>query len=73
MKRYKTVDDYISASDQWGDALQQLRKIILTTGLIEVIKWGFPVYTLNGKNVVGLGSFKSYVGIWFFSRCVFER
>ena len=23
-------------------------------------------YTVNGKNVVGMGAFKSYVGIWFF-------
>jgi uncharacterized protein YdeI (YjbR/CyaY-like superfamily) len=32
----------------------------------ETVKWGAPCYTINGKNVVGLGSFKSYVGLWFF-------
>lgn len=30
-------------------------------------KWGGPVYTINKKNVVGIGGFKSYVGIWFFN------
>ena len=32
----------------------------------ETIKWGAPVYTFGGKNIVGIGGFKSYVGIWFF-------
>ncbi len=32
----------------------------------ETIKWGAPVYTLDYKNIVGLGAFKSYVGLWFF-------
>ena len=26
----------------------------------------FPVYTVDNKNVAGLGAFKSYVCIWFF-------
>ena len=43
-----------------------LREIIRSTELIETLKWGGPVYTLGGKNVVGIGSFKSYVGLWFF-------
>jgi uncharacterized protein YdeI (YjbR/CyaY-like superfamily) len=30
------------------------------------MKWGFPVYTSNGKNIAGAGSFSSYFGIWFF-------
>jgi len=38
----------------------------LITELEETIKWGSPVYCLNGKNIVGLGAFKSYVGLWLF-------
>ena len=38
----------------------------METELLETIKWGVPVYTLNDKNVLGMGAFKSYVGIWFF-------
>ena len=34
--------------------------------LEENVKWGTPVYSLNGKNVVGITAFKSYVGLWFF-------
>lgn len=33
----------------------------------ETLKWSAPVYTLNGKNVVGLGAFKQHFGIWFFN------
>jgi len=34
--------------------------------MTETIKWSAPVYTFEGKNLVGLGAFKSYVGLWFF-------
>lgn len=66
MKRFKTVDEYIAASGDWQGALNQLRAIVLSTGMRETVKWGSPVYTHQGKNVVGLGSFKSYVGLWFY-------
>jgi len=38
---------------------------LLTTEIREKVKWGGPIYTINEKNVVGLGSFKSYAGLWF--------
>jgi len=66
MKSFKTVEDYISSSNQWQNALVKLRDILLSTELEETVKWGVPVYTLAGKNIVGLAAFKSYVGIWFY-------
>jgi len=66
MERYKSVNEYISSHKEWSDAQKKLRIIILNTELQETIKWGGPVYTINNKNVVGLGAFKSYVGLWFF-------
>ena len=42
-----------------------LRKLIRETRLEETVKWDAPCYTLNGKNVLGIASFKSYVGLWF--------
>lgn len=65
MARAKTVDDYIVASKHWQGELRRLREILCGTELVEEIKWGAPCYTYNGKNVVGLGAFKSYVGLWF--------
>ncbi len=66
MKRFKTVDEYILNAVNGKEMLMILRDIILSTGLQETVKWGSPVYTLNGKNVVGMASFKSYVGLWFY-------
>lgn len=66
MKRYKTADDFFADQPQWEKELAELRSIVGETELKETVKWGFPVYTLGGKNVVGIGSFKSYFGIWFF-------
>ena len=66
MKRFQSVDDYINNAEYWQAELIRLREILLTTKLIETVKWGSPCYTHNDKMVVGLGSFKSYVGLWFF-------
>ncbi|MEZ4853339.1 YdeI family protein [Flavobacterium sp.] len=54
-------------TNQWNEELDLLHSIIRTTNLIETTKWGGPVYTYNGKNVLGIGGFKSYFGIWFFN------
>ena len=66
MKRFKTVDEYILNAQNGKEILMVLREIINSTELEETVKWGAPAYTFNGKNVLGLGSFKSYVGIWFY-------
>ncbi len=66
MKRFKTVDNYISNNTLWPDELRRLREILLSTGLTEEVKWGAPCYTHEGKNIVGIGAFKSYFGLWFF-------
>lgn len=54
-------------TNQWEEELDYLKSILLKTELVETTKWGRPTYTCNGKNVLGIGGFKSYVGIWFFN------
>ena len=54
-------------TNQWSEELELLHSILRKTPLIEMTKWGGPVYTHNEKNVVGIGGFKSYFGIWFFN------
>ena len=51
--------------NQWGEELALLRSIIEQTELVATTKWGGEIYTLNDKNVLGIGGFKSYFGIWF--------
>ncbi len=53
--------------NSWSKELDYLQQIIAKTELTETIKWGGPVYTINGKNVIGLGGFKNYFAIWFFN------
>ncbi|MGY3794514.1 YdeI/OmpD-associated family protein [Aquimarina sp. 433] len=65
MQYNTSVEEFISKKPEWVKSLQLLRSIMLTTEMEETIKWGVPTYTINGKNVVGLSAFKSYVGIWF--------
>lgn len=54
-------------TNQWGEELETLKAIINTTQLEETTKWGGTVYTYKGKNVLGIGGFKSYFGLWFFN------
>lgn len=58
----KHVWDKVS---QWEDELDYLKSIIAKTDLVETTKWGTSIYTHNKKNVLGIGGFKSYFGIWF--------
>lgn len=50
---------------RWTPILEQLRQVLLDTELIEERKWGVPVYTLNGKNVILLGVFNDSCVISF--------
>lgn len=50
----------------WREELETLRQIVLETGLNEEIKWGVPVYTHNGKNVVSVAALKDFATIVFF-------
>ena len=50
---------------QWTEELQLLRAIIDKTPLVETIKWGGPIFTINNKNVLGIGGFKHFFTIWF--------
>jgi len=67
MKKVNSVEEYIETHENFSDALTLLRNIIITTELVETLKWSAPVYTINGKNVLGLGAFKEHFGIWFFN------
>lgn len=51
--------------NQWGEELALLREIIQRTELVETNKWGGEIYTINNKNLLGIGGFKNYFTIWF--------
>lgn len=66
MSKPANVEEFIAQKPEWSKEIKLLRKTILKNNLEETIKWLFPTYTLAKKNVVGIGAFKNYVGIWFF-------
>ncbi|MBX2828828.1 MAG: YdeI/OmpD-associated family protein [Flavobacteriaceae bacterium] len=65
MEYAKTIEGYLSKHPNWQDELQELRDLLARTELNEEIKWGAPAYTLNGKNIIGIGAFKNHLGVWF--------
>lgn len=52
------VDGYIRKNKEWRAELSELRRIVLGTPLTEEIKWRAPCYTVEGRNVAFIGSFK---------------
>lgn len=48
-----------------AEELALLRDMLLQTELTETVKWGMPTYIMDDKNIVGIGCFKNYSGLWF--------
>lgn len=64
MKITKTVEEYLNGNI-WEEELRIIREVMLQYDLEETVKWGMPAYLIEGKNIIGVCSFKKYFGIWF--------
>ncbi len=64
-KKNPKVDKVLSTGTQWRKELEKLREIILECGLTEVLKWGQPCYTVDGRNIALIHGFKEYCAILF--------
>lgn len=53
------ADNPWQSNHLWEEELGILREIIHKTELIETKKWGGEVYTINNKNILGIGGFKN--------------
>jgi uncharacterized protein YdeI (YjbR/CyaY-like superfamily) len=60
------VDRFLENEIRWKDELMALREIILESGLAEDYKWKQPCYTLEGVNVLIIGSLKASCMLSFF-------
>jgi uncharacterized protein YdeI (YjbR/CyaY-like superfamily) len=60
------VDAFLSKQKNWKDEFENLRTIILASGLTEELKWGTPCYTFDNRNVVLMHGFKEYCALLFF-------
>jgi uncharacterized protein YdeI (YjbR/CyaY-like superfamily) len=60
------VDFYFNKARKWQEEIVQLRKIVLSCGLTEELKWGVPCYTFEKRNIVLIHVFKEYCALLFF-------
>lgn len=54
------------AQDRWQAELGALRAILADCGLMEEFKWRSPCYTVEGRNVAVLWSFRESAALGFF-------
>ena len=66
------VDTFIKKSPKWRDEFEELRQIVLASGVTEDLKWGHPCYTLDNKNIVLIHGFKEYCALLFFKGALME-
>lgn len=67
IKKVSSVEEYIENNLEFSRQLNTLRQLLISTELEEQIKWNAPTYSINGKNVIGLGAFKNHYCLWFFN------
>ena len=60
------VDVFLSKAKKWREEFKELRRVILDFGLSEELKWGWPCYTFQDRNVVLIHGFKEYCALLFF-------
>jgi uncharacterized protein YdeI (YjbR/CyaY-like superfamily) len=60
------VDFYFDKAGKWQEATEKLRKIVLSCGLTEELKWGCPCYMQGKSNIVLIHVFKEYCALLFF-------
>jgi len=60
------VDFFFNKAKQWQEEYEQLRRIALSCGLTEELKWGCPCYVHQKGNIVLIHGFKEYCAYLFF-------
>ncbi len=67
------VDWFFSKATKWQKEYEQLRTIVLDTGLTEELKWGCPCYAFEKKNIVLIHGFKEYCAFLFFKGALLKN
>jgi uncharacterized protein YdeI (YjbR/CyaY-like superfamily) len=65
-KKNPKVDEVLRKTKKWQQEFKKLRTIALDCQLTEELKWGWPCYTLDNRNVVLIHGFKEYCALLFF-------
>lgn len=62
----RSVDAFVSRQKVWRAEIENLRTILLDSGLDEELKWGKPCYVFEGKNIAIVQPFKEHCALMFF-------
>lgn len=63
----KSLEEFFSNNNPRLEECALLRSILGEFEEIEEkLKWGLPVYTIDDKNLIGIGSFKNWSALWFY-------
>ncbi|WP_018627906.1 YdeI/OmpD-associated family protein [Niabella aurantiaca] len=65
------VDFYFNKG-KWQEETKLLRKVVLSCGLTEELKWGCPCYVFEGRNIVLIHVFKEYCALLFFKGALLQ-
>jgi len=61
------LEAYFEQAHHFKEGILMLRHLALKTRVTETLKWGSPVYTVDGKNVFWIARFKNHFGLGFFN------
>lgn len=73
MEKNPKVDFYFKKAGKWEQETLELRRIALSCGLTEELKWGTPCYTIGKKNIVLIHDFKEYCALLFFKGALLQN
>ena len=60
------VDIYLKKAGKWVEEVEKLRTIVRECQLTEELKWGWPCYSFQNRNIVLIHGFKKYCALLFF-------
>lgn len=60
------------ATRQWAEGLSKLRRLCIDAGLQETVKWAHPCYMHAGRNIAGLGAFRTDFRLRFFNPALLQ-
>ncbi|MBT8301011.1 MAG: YdeI/OmpD-associated family protein [Maribacter sp.] len=67
MGNLEKLEAYFEEAHHFKEGILALRHLALKTSVTETVKWGSPVYTVDGKNVFWIARFKNHFGLGFFN------
>ena len=70
--RCPRFDSQDCSTKQWAEGLKALRRICLSEGLSETLKWARPCYMHTGQNIVIIGAFRDNFRLSLFNAALMQ-